>query len=86
MSNTSHISVLPAYISAIIEPFTYCSIGKSCQEGLRKLWRRPYHIGECLSSSCRMLGEEQKCKCQRKNNGKGIEQVVQGKLYQLPLS
>jgi hypothetical protein len=27
-----------------------------------------------------MLGEEQKCKCQRKNNGKGFEQVVLGKL------
>jgi hypothetical protein len=32
-----------------------------------------------------MLGEEQKCKCQRENNGKGFDQMVQGELYQQPL-
>ena len=79
------ISVLLLLVQQLTH-LLYCSIGKSCQERFRKLRRRPYHIGKCLSSSCRMLGEEQKCKCQRENNGKGFEQVVQGKLYQLPLS
>jgi hypothetical protein len=33
-----------------------------------------------------MLGEEQECKWQRKDDGEGFEQMVLGELYQLPLS
>jgi len=43
----------------------YHSIGKSCYKGFRKLWRRPCHTGECLSSRCWIVGE-QKRKCQTK--------------------